>query len=88
PPDALAHAYATALAAMDASLARLPRLGKDEAARETLLTGQAVIRLINFDPLLPPELGPQTEFFRMVDAMRAYNDVGQKCWRDYYAAIG
>lgn len=88
PPDDLARAYATALEAMQQSRARLSGLGKDEAARETLLVGQAVIRLINFDPLLPPELGPQAEFLRVVDAMRAYNDIGQKCWRDYNRTLG
>jgi phenylacetic acid degradation operon negative regulatory protein len=45
-----------------------------------------VIRLINFDPLLPPELGPQAEFLRVVDAMLQYNETGQKYWRAYNAA--
>ena len=84
---ALARSYATAITAMQDSLARLPGQREDDAARETLLTGQAVIRLINFDPLLPPELGDQAEFFRMVDQMRAYNDVGLACWRAYYASV-
>lgn len=88
PPDALARTYQAALAAMEASLGRLSGLSKAEAARETLLVGQAVIRLINFDPLLPPELGPQAEFLRMVEAMRRYNEAGQACWRAYYASIG
>ncbi len=86
PPDQLARAYAAALKAMQDSLASLPGKHADEAARETLLTGQAVIRLINFDPLLPPELGPQAEFLRVVDAMLQYNETGQKYWRAYNAA--
>ncbi|MBA3069087.1 MAG: hypothetical protein FP825_11455 [Hyphomonas sp.] len=86
-PDTLASSYAAARAALSGSLARLPGLPADAAARDTLLTGQAVIRLINFDPLLPPELGDQAEFFRMVDEMRAYNKVGQACWRAYYASV-
>ncbi|MFN7164385.1 MAG: hypothetical protein ACK4P2_06150 [Hyphomonas sp.] len=85
PPDQLARAYAAALKAMQDSLASLPGKHADEAARETLLTGQAVIRLINFDPLLPPELGPHTEFLRLVDAMLAYNETGQEYWRKYNA---
>lgn len=87
PPAELAGAYAAATAAMNASLDRLPGLAPDAAARETLLIGQSVIRQINFDPLLPPELGPQAEFLRMVDGMRIYNEVGQKCWGKYYAAL-
>lgn len=83
----LAAAYSSALAAMQESHARLPTLGKDAAARETFLIGQAVIRQINFDPLLPPELGDQQAFLAMVDAMQAYNKVGQKCWRDYYDSV-
>lgn len=83
----LAAAYAAALAAMQDSLARLPALGKDAAARETFLIGQAVIRQINFDPLLPPELGDHKAFLAMVDAMQAYNKAGQKCWRDYYNSV-
>jgi phenylacetic acid degradation operon negative regulatory protein len=86
-PDDLAASYTAAISAMQASLARLPGLGADAAARETLLVGQAVIRQINFDPLLPPELGDQKAFLEMVDGMRAYNEAGQKCWRDYYASV-
>lgn len=86
--DDLAASYTAAIAAMQDSLARLPGLDADAGARETLLTGQAVIRQINFDPLLPPELGDQKAFLQMVDGMRAYNKSGQKCWRDYYASVG
>ena len=83
--DALARSYEHAIQAMTESLARLPDLGADAAARETLLIGQAVIRTINFDPLLPPELADQNEFLRMVDMMVHYNDLGRKCWQAYYA---
>ena len=84
-PDALAANYAAAMRAMQQSLARLPGKPADAAARETLLIGQAVLRLINLDPLLPAELGNQADFLHMVDQMLAYNETGQKCWRDYYA---
>lgn len=84
--EALAQSYADATKAMTDSLARLPDLGPDEAARETLLIGQAVIRTINFDPLLPPELGNQEDFLRMVDTMVDYNKRGRKCWQAYYSA--
>ena len=86
--DALAKSYEQAIRAMTESLARLPALGADDAARETLLIGQAVIRTINFDPLLPPELADQKEFLRMVDLMVHYNEVGRKYWQAYYAAAG
>ena len=83
----LEHSYQAAIRAMTESLERLPRLSLADAARETLLTGQAVIRAINFDPLLPPELGNQKLFLEMVGAMRAYNERGQQCWRAYNAAV-
>lgn len=83
----LARTYAEAINAMTESLERLASLPRDQAARESLLIGQAVIRAINFDPLLPPELGNQNAFLRMVETMIHYNDVGRKCWQAYYAAM-
>ncbi len=83
--EELERSYATAIDAMSASLARLPNLSAADAARESLLIGQAVIRLINFDPLLPPELGNQAYFLEMVEAMKRYNEAGRACWNAYYA---
>lgn len=83
----LARTYAEATEVMTASLERLSSLPRDQAARESLLIGQAVIRTINFDPLLPPELGDQKAFLRMVDTMVRYNEVGRKCWQAYYTAM-
>ena len=83
----LARTYAEATDAMNRSLETLPGLPKDQAARESLLIGQAVIRTINFDPLLPPELGDQESFLRMVNTMVDYNNIGRKCWQAYYASM-
>lgn len=82
---ALEKSYAEAIEAMSESLVRLPTLPAPDAARESLLIGQAVIRLINFDPLLPPELGNQAYFLKMVEAMKRYNEAGRACWNAYYA---
>lgn len=84
-PD-LEASYRRAITAMDDSLARLPRLSVADAARETLLIGQAVIRAINFDPLLPPELGNQALFLKMAETMRVYNEAGVACWQAYHAS--
>jgi phenylacetic acid degradation operon negative regulatory protein len=70
---------------MTESLARLPGLSAADAARETLLIGQAAIRAINFDPLLPPELGNQQRFLEMAATMRAYSKAGIACWQAYQA---
>lgn len=82
--QSLAANYGEAMHAMAASLSRLPDLATADAARETLLIGQAVIRLINFDPLLPPELGDQKRFHEMVRDMKRYNTAGQACWARYF----
>jgi len=86
-PADLSESYARAVEAMEQSLARLPGLSVEAAAQETLLIGQPVIRAINFDPLLPPELGDQAGFLRMAEKMLDYNKTGQACWRAYYASL-
>lgn len=86
--DALEQSYHLAIRTMTESLGRLDQLSAEDAARETLLIGQAAIRAINFDPLLPPQLGNEKLFLDMVEAMRAYNEAGQACWRSYQASAG
>lgn len=79
----LQKSYETAIEAMDASLARLDQLSAPEAARETLLIGQAVIRTINLDPLLPEDFGVMDTLLLMVEKMKAYNTAGRKAWKAY-----
>ena len=85
--QALERSYTEAIRTMTESLVRLEQMEAPAAARESLLIGQAVIRAINFDPLLPPELGNQSLFLEMVDKMRAYNETGVRCWAAYQAAV-
>ena len=85
--QALESSYRAAIRAMTESLDRLPVLDTADAARETLLIGQAAIRTINFDPLLPPELGNQTLFLEMAAMMRTYNQAGIACWNAYNAQV-
>ena len=85
--ERLKASYKAAIGAMQDSLARLPDMSKADGARETLLIGQAVIRAINFDPLLPPELGDETAFRRMVDTMKLYNETGIACWNAFQAEV-
>jgi len=84
--DELAAAYVEATRAMEDSLERLGTLPVPDAARESLLIGQAVIRLINYDPLLPPELADQKGFLNMVETMRRYNEAGQESWQAFFTA--
>ena len=64
----------------------VPDLPATVAAKETFLVGQSVIRAINYDPLLPKELGPDHRFRDMVMMMRTYNKVGIACWLRFDAS--
>lgn len=79
--------YAAALTAIETSVAGLGKLPLAEAARESLLFGQAAIRLINLDPLLPGAMADNSARDRLVAAMRDYNAQGQDVWRDYYRSV-
>ncbi|MAI89171.1 hypothetical protein [Ponticaulis sp.] len=79
----LQHSYQAAIEEMDKSLARLDQLSAPEAARETLLVGQAVIRAINLDPLLPKEFGVLETLLSMVEKMKVYNTAGRAAWKNY-----
>lgn len=85
--ERLKASYEAAIGAMEGSLSRLPDMSSADGARETLLIGQAVIRAINFDPLLPPELGDEAAFRRMVDTMKLYNEEGIACWNAFQAEV-
>ncbi|MFC3711459.1 hypothetical protein ACFOMD_02685 [Sphingoaurantiacus capsulatus] len=78
--DNLATTYRFWVDAMDTSAARVARMPPDEAARETLLLGQAVIRAINLDPLLPDALVDAGLRRWMIDGMIAYDDIGRRAW--------
>jgi phenylacetic acid degradation operon negative regulatory protein len=80
PSDAIEAGYRHWIAEMAASLARLPAMPPDAAARETLLLGQSVIRAINRDPLLPAALVDPGLRDALVAAMRRYDTVGKACW--------
>ena len=51
-----------------------------EAARETLLLGQSVIRTINTDPLLPAEMVDAALRAEMIAAMQRYDTIGKGFW--------
>ncbi|WBH17381.1 hypothetical protein [Sphingomonas radiodurans] len=80
PAEPLEASYRQWIAEMAVSLARLPTLSRDAAARETLLLGQSVIRAINRDPLLPAALVDVSLRDELVAAMRRYDAAGKACW--------
>lgn len=80
PSEALEASYRFWIDELAASVARLPTLSPEAAARETLLLGQSVIRAINRDPLLPAALVDSDLRDAMVAAMRSYDAIGKACW--------
>ncbi len=80
PRRQLEKSYRAQCRNMQASRKRLPRLSLDEAARETLLVGEAVIRQINADPLLPQAMIDTRLRRAMVDGMLEYDELGRSVW--------
>ncbi len=85
---ALESAYRQHLRDLEESTARLSGFDPTTAARETLLVGRAVTREIVLDPLLPEELVDTRLRGRMINAMRTYDRLGKRAWRDFYRAMG
>jgi phenylacetic acid degradation operon negative regulatory protein len=83
--EALQAEYRKALDLVQRSMTQIGELTAIQAARETLLLGQAVIRLINLDPLLPDEMVDGALMRTLIDEMKRYDRLGKRCWRDYYA---
>lgn len=80
PVAGLEAGYRFWIAEMAASTARLRGAGATEAARETYLLGQSVLRAINSDPMLPAELVDVALRARMVEAMKRYNAMALGWW--------
>jgi phenylacetic acid degradation operon negative regulatory protein len=85
PRQKLEAGYRELLAAMAASEQRLQRMSNPQAARETFLVGEAVIRRINADPLLPAEMVDARARHRLVEGMKHYNEVGRSVWANFRA---
>jgi len=84
----LRREYARAIAQLDASRQRLPRMTEARAMVESFRVGGNVIRQIVRDPLLPPPLVPAGELAGVVRAMRAYDNAGRACWRPFLERHG
>ena len=77
----LEAAYRYWLDEMRASTERIATAPIPDAARESYLLGQSVLRAINSDPLLPAELIDVGLRGEMVDAMKRYNALALRFWR-------
>ena len=74
-------AYRYWLDEMHASMKRIAAAAVPDAARESYLLGQSVLRAINSDPLLPAELIDVGLRGEMVEAMKRYNALALRFWR-------
>jgi len=72
--------------AMTSSLNRLSGLDAATAARETFLIGEAVIRCINADPLLPAQMVDTGARQQLVAQMVDYNEQGRAAWAEFMQA--
>lgn len=77
--------YRRSIGAMQKSTRRLHGMNRREAARETFLVGEAVIRQINADPLLPGEMIDADMRRQMIGEMVQYNRLGRSVWGAFYA---
>lgn len=80
PAPELEQGYKFWLEQMDESTERISGAAITEAARESFLLGQSVIRAINSDPLLPAELVDTGLRRDMVEAMQHYNATALRFW--------
>ena len=80
PRKQLEQAYRGHVRAMQDSLRRLPGMALADAARETIQTGEAVIRQITTDPMLPREMIDTARRREMVELMIEYDRAGRDIW--------
>ena len=83
PRRELERDYRRQLRAMQSSSKRLERLAMEDAARETLLVGEAVIRQVNADPLLPAAMIDTDLRGEMITRMQRYDELGRDIWRRF-----
>ena len=68
------------------SVERLPGLGTEAAMAESFQLGGKAVRQIVLDPLLPAEIVDVEARSAMFDAMRRYDAIGRKHWKQWTGA--
>lgn len=86
--DEILSRYHDLKTGLEASAARLPDMEETKAMAECFLLGGQAIRLLVLDPLLPNEIVPTAERDELVHAMRAYDQVGRRCWKPFLDRYG
>ncbi|MFP5440530.1 MAG: PaaX family transcriptional regulator C-terminal domain-containing protein [Gammaproteobacteria bacterium] len=83
---ALTASYRTTRKKLEYWLARADTLPPETAARESFLLGNAAIRQLVFDPLLPAPLVDVDERRAFVDAVQRYDRAGHAIWQNLHLA--
>lgn len=78
---ALSVAYRQQRKQLEQWLLGAPRLQPDVAAREAFVLGDAAIRSLVFDPLLPEPLVDVRERVALTDTVLRFDRIGHDCWR-------
>ncbi len=86
PVAELKVAYTDMINTLEVSLGRLRKMSSEDAARESFVVGEAAIRLINLDPLLPKDIIDTEQFERLISTMLAYDKVGHLHWQRFLSS--
>ena len=79
--EALLADIAEAREALTQAQTRLATISREEAARESLALGSAVIAVIVRNPLLPEELEPTQPLRELISHMLEYQDASRELWQ-------
>ena len=85
PREQLETGYREYIAALSASEKRIKEMSIPEAARETFLVGEAVIRRINADPFLPAQMVDARSRHTLITQMVQYERLGRSVWEAFLA---
>jgi len=85
--DTLRKDYQTTIKVLQKSVVGIKSLSAEQAARESFLIGQSVIRKINLDPLLPTEISDARLFSTLIDNMQLYDEIGRAHWKRFFANV-
>ena len=85
PREQLETGYRDYIAALSASEKRIKEMSIPEAARETFLIGEAVIRRINADPFLPAQMVDARSRHTLITQMVQYERLGRSVWEAFLA---
>ena len=83
PRETIEAAYKAHIEAMERSSRHIHELNLAEAAKESFLVGEAVIRQINADPLLPSPMIDARARREMIEMMMDYDALGRDIWRKF-----